>query len=152
MISIDYDLSVKDFSSKEIGYATLVRTRPGELQIKLTNDGQMLLRKLTVRLAIETYVGQEKPQLFRWLNQQVDEIPPKSMVPLSFRIMPIYPGLLSVAIYVTDANNNAVMAKRTTESSYEQAPVRWWFHVVDNIEIETLRALKELLKAQRGKG
>ena len=50
---------------------------------------------------------------------------------------------------MTDAANNAVMAKRVTESSYEQGPIRWWFNVIDNISIETLRALKELVAAQR---
>ncbi len=149
MISIDYTLTVRGFPAKEIGYGTLVRAQPGSLQIKLTNDEQGLLSKLDVRLAIESYVGQEKPQLFRWLKEQVTEIPPKGMVPLTFRIWPLYPGLLSVAVYVTDAANNTVMAKRASESSYEQGPVRWWFHVVDNIEIETLRALKELVAAQQ---
>jgi len=149
MLSMDYDLTVKGFSPKEIGYATLVRTEYGTLHVKLTNNGQVLLSKLKIRLAVESYVGQEKPQLFQWLKEQVTEIPPQGMVPLTFRIMPVYPGLLSVAVYVTDATNNAVMAKRDTESSYERGPVRWWFHVVDNISIETLRALKGLVAAQR---
>jgi len=149
MLSIDYTLTVKGFPQKEIGYATLVRTEYGTLHVKLTNDGQVLLSKLKVRLAVESYVGQEKPQLFQWLKEQVTDIPPQGMVPLTFRIMPVYPGLLSVAVYVTDATNNAVIAKRDTESSYERGPVRWWFHVVDNISIETLRALKGLVAAQR---
>jgi len=146
---MDYDLTVKGFSLKEIGYATLVRTQSGTLHVKLTNDGQVLLSKLKVRLAVESYVGQEKPQLFQWREAQVTEIPPEGMVPLTFRFRPVYPGLLSVAVYVTDAVNNAVMTKRVTETSYEQGPVRWWFHVVDNISIETLRALEELVAVQR---
>ena len=149
MLSMEYDLTIKGFSPKEIGYATLVRTEYGILNVKLTNDGQVLLSKLKVRLAVESYVGQEKPQLFQWLKEQVTDIPPQGMVPLTFRIMPVYPGLLSVAVYVTDATNNAVMAKRDTESSYERGPIRWWFHVVDNISIETLRTLKRLVAAQR---
>jgi len=149
MLSMDYDLTIKDFSPKEIGYATLVRTEYGNLRVKLTNDGQVLLSKLKVRVVVESYVGQEKPQLFQWLDEQITDIPPQGMVPLIFRIMPIYPGLLSAAVYVTDATNNAVIAKRGTESSYERGPVRWWFHVVDDISIETLRALKELVAAQR---
>ena len=149
MLSMDYDLTVKGFSPKEIGYATLVRAQYGSLHIKLTNDGQKLLSELKVRLAVESYVGQEKPQLFQWREAQVTEIPPEGMVPLTFRFRPVYPGLLSVAVYVTDAVNNAVMTKRVTETSYEQGPVRWWFHVVDNISIETLRALEELVAVQR---
>ena len=149
MLSMDYSLTVKGFSSKEIGHSTLIRTQRCSLQIQLTNDGQVLLGKLSVRLAIESYVGQEKPQLFQWVKEQVIEIPSKGMVPLTFRLSPVFPGLLSVAVYVTDAANNAVMAKRSTDTSYEPGPVRWWFHVIDNISIETLRTLKELVAAQR---
>lgn len=149
MLSMEYTLTVKGFSPREIGYATLIRTMRGSLQINLTNDGQVLLGKLSVRPAIESYVGQEKPQLFQWLKEKVIEIPPEGMVPLTFKFSPIFPGLLSVAVYVTDAANNAVMAKRATDPSYERGPVRWWFHVVDNISIETLRALKELVAAQQ---
>ena len=146
---MDYTLNVKGFSSKEIGHSTLIRTRQGNLQIQLTNDGQVRLNKLSVRLAIESYVGQEKPQLFQWKPEQVIEIPSKGMVPLTFLISPVFPGLLSVAVYVADAINSAVMAKRSTDTTYEQGPVRWWFHVVDNISIETLRTLKELVAAQK---
>lgn len=148
MLSMDFTLTVKGSSQKEIGYATLIRTQPGKLRINLTNDGQRL-GKLNVRLAVESYVGQEKPQLFQWINTQVVTIPPKGMVPLTYEILPIFPGLISVAVYVTNAANNAVMAKRATDPHYDQGPVRWWFHVVDNISIETLRALRELVAAQR---
>jgi len=144
-----YTLSTKGFSAKEIGYATLVRSEYGNLKIHLTNDGQVPLSKINVNLAVESYVGQEKPQLFQWLKDQVTEIPPKDEVPLTFNILPIFPGLLSVAIYVTDATNNTVMTKRIADPNYDQGPIRWWFNVVDKISIETLRALKELVEVQR---
>ena len=149
MISIDYTLNVKGFSLKEIGYATLVRNQSSTIQIKLTNDGQALFSKLNVKLALECYVGQEKPQLFQWHEGQVTEIPPKAMVPLTFRIKPVFLGLVSVAVYMTDAANNVVMAKRANETNYEREPVRWWFHVADDISIETLKALKQLVATQR---
>ena len=79
----------------------------------------------------------------------VDQIPPKSMVPLTFSICAHFPGVISVAVYVTDSNNNNVMAKRQNETTYQQLPVRWWFHVVDNISIEILESLKTLVAQER---
>ncbi len=149
MFSVGYELSVLGFPPSEIGYNTLVRVNPANLQINLTNDGQMSLYKLNVKPVVESYVGLDKPILFRQLNAQIiDQIAPKTMVPLTFSIWVDFPGLVAVAIYVTDATNNAVMIKRQNETAYEQKPVRWWFHVVDNISIETLRAIKTL-KAQK---
>ena len=149
MLSIGHTLTVKDFPTKEIGYATLVRSKTGSVQINLTNDGQVPTGNLSVRLAMESYVGQEKPQLFQWREERVIEIPAKGMVPLAYLIKPIFPGLISIAVYVADAVNNAVMVKRDTDTSYDQGPVRWWFHVIDNISIETLKALKELVAAHK---
>lgn len=149
MISIDYTLVVPGFSQKEIGYGTLVRCYPGKFQLTVTNDGPVLLRGLSVRPALESYVGQEKPQLFQWADRQViEDVPPQGRATIEFTVWPIFPGLVSVALYVTDAANNAVAAKRKTDSSYEQAPVRWWFHVADNISLETLRALRKLASAR----
>lgn len=145
MLSIDHELSVPGFNRDEIGIGTLVRVHLANLQIELTNDAQTPLYRLNVRPVLESYVGLDKPILFLWSDTQIiDEIPPKSMVPLTFRIWANYPGLVAVAIHVTDSNNNAVMAKRTNGKAYEQSPVRWWFHVVDNISVEILRALKTL--------
>lgn len=146
MLSIDYELSVPRFKTNEIGSGTLVRANPANLQINVTNDGPRPLYKLNVRPVLESYVGQDKPILFLWANTQViDEIPPKSMAPLTFRIRAHHPGLVAVAIHVTDPTDNAVMAKRPKETAYEQSPVRYWFYVVDNISVETLRALKTLV-------
>ena len=148
MISIDYHLVVPGFSQQEIGYGTLVRSHLGKVQLAVTNDGLVILRGLSIRPALESYVGQEKPQLFQWSDTQViREIPPKGMVSLEFTFRSMFPGLVSIAFYLTDAANNAVMAKRKTDSSYAQAPVRWWFHVVDDISLQTLRALKALAAA-----
>ena len=145
MLSIDYELAVPGFKVSEIGPGTLVRVNPANLQINLTNDGPRPLYKLNVRPVLESYVGLDKPILFQWSGTQIiEEIPPKSMVPLTFRIRAHYPGLVAVAIYVTDATGNTVMAKRPKETAYEQSPVRYWFHVVDNISVQTLRALKAL--------
>lgn len=150
MISIGYQQVVPGFPVKEIGTGTLVRAYEAKLQIAVTNDGQVILRGLSVRPVLESYIGQEKPQLFQWSNAKViSEIPPKGMVPLEFTFLPVFPGLVSTAFYVTDTANNAVMAKRKTDSSYQQAPVRWWFHVADDISVETLRVLKKLAAARR---
>jgi hypothetical protein len=149
VLSIDYEISVPAFKKNEIGLGTLVRAYPADLQIKLTNDGQTSLYKLNVRPVLESYVGQDKPMLFLWSDKQViDELPPKSMVPLNFRIWASYPGLVAVAVYITDAASNVVQAKRQTEPAYKQEPVRWWFHVIDDISIETLRALRALAERE----
>lgn len=146
MISISYHLVVPGFSQKEIGFMTLVRSHSGKFQIDVTNDWTEPLRGLSVRPVLESYVGQEEPQLFHWADMQViEEIPPKGMAALEFTFRPRFPGLVSVAFYVTDAAKNAVMAKRKTDSAYVQAPVRWWFHVADDISVETLRALRKLV-------
>ena len=148
MISIDYDLVVPGFSKEEIGGGTLVRAYQGKFQLTVTNDGLVVLTGLAVRPVMESYVGQEKPQLFQWSDTQViKEVPPKGMVALEFVFRPIFPGLVSVAFYVTDVANKAVMAKRKTDSVYGEAPVRWWFHVADDISLETLRALRILAAA-----
>jgi hypothetical protein len=118
----------------------------GKFQFDVTNDGQVPIRGLNVRPVLESYVGQEKPLLFQWGDTKVIEvILPKGMVPIEFEFWPIFPGLVSVGLYVTDAANKAVMVKRKTDSSYAQAPVRWWFHVADDISLKTLRTLRKLL-------
>ncbi len=120
------------------------------MKINLTNDGLMTLHKLNVKPVIESYIGQDEPKLFQWLDAQIIEhIAPKTMIPLTFRIRAHFPGLVAVAVYVTNGTNT-VMAKRQNETAYEQEPVRWWFHVADNISVETLKALKTLV-AQRQK-
>lgn len=152
MISIDYELVVPDFSTEEIGLGTLVRTHWAKFKLTVTNDGEAILRALSVRPVLEAYVGQEKPQLFSWAKAQViQELSPKAKVPLEFEFVPIIPGLVSVAFYVTDADNKAVTAKRKIDSNYDQTPVRYWLYVADNIAVETLRALRILAAASGGK-
>lgn len=146
MISVSYDTTVTGFSIEEIGYATLVRSYDCKVKFNVTNDRQVALRKLSARAVLESYVGQEKPLLFSWVKPQViKEIPPKGTVSIEFEFSPTFPGLVSVALYVTDADNKAVKAKRETSSTYEEAPVRWWFHVIDDISFEILMALRELM-------
>ncbi len=155
MLSMGFELSVPGFKTKEIGHESLVRAHNANLKILLTNDGQINLTKLKVKPVIESYIGQDKPILFLSMEEKiVDQIQPKSMVPLTFGIWPHFPGAISVAVYVTDSNNNDLMAKRQNETTYQQLPVRWWFHVIDNISIEILESLKTLVaqeqKAKRG--
>ena len=146
MLSLDFELSVPRFPSSEIGFWTLVRAKPANLQVNVTNDGQRSLYKLNVKPVLESYVGQDKPILFSQYDAQtIDQIAPKSMLPLTFTIQAFFPGLVAVAINVTDANNNPIMAKRQTDTAYQQLPVRYWFHVIDNISIEILRTLKTLV-------
>ncbi len=154
MLSIDYELSVPGFRENEIDSETLVRAYRANLEIKVTNDGQMSLYKLNVRPVLELYVGQDKPILLSQFDAQtIDQIAPKTMMPLTFSITTNHPGLVAVAIHVTDAADNAVMAKRQNETAYQQLPVRWWFHVIDDISIETLKALKTLIaQKQRATG
>ncbi len=145
MLSIDYELAVPGFKVNEIGSGTLVRVNPANLQINVTNDGSGSLYNLSVKPVVESYVGQDEPLLFwRGGAQVIDQIASKAMVPLTFSIRTNYPGLVAVAIYVTDATGNTVMTKRPNETAYQQSPVRWWFHVVDNISVQTLRALRAL--------
>jgi hypothetical protein len=152
MISIDYDVVVPDFTKKEVPHGTLVRMHAGKFQFDVTNNGRATITKLNVRAVLESYAGQEKRQLFQWADTQViEKIPPKGMVSIEFEFWPWFPGLVSVALYVTDAANNAVKAKRQTASIYEEAPVRWYFHVADDIAFETLRALRELVARKKEK-
>jgi hypothetical protein len=152
MISIDYDLVVPDFSTEEIGYGALVRSHDAKVKLIVTNDAEVILLGLSVRPVMEAYVGQEKPQLFQWsVAQVIQEIAPKGTVALEFTFLPVFLGLVSVAFYMTDAASKAVMAKRQADSNYEQIPIRYWFHVADNISVETLRALRILAAASGGK-
>lgn len=146
MISIDCSVNVSGFSLKEIGAWTLVRTCRGTFQFNVTNDGSKPLNRLNVRTAMESYVGQEKPQLYQWSDTQViDTIPPKNVVPIAFEFTPIFLGLVSVALYVTEAGNKAVMVKRKEQSSYAEGLVRYYFHVDDDILLEILKELKVLV-------
>lgn len=150
MLSIDYELSVPGFRREEIHYATLVRAHNANLRIEISNDGRTSLRKLNVKPVIESYVGLNKPILFLSAEEKmINEIPPKSMVPLTFSIWPNFPGVVAVAVHITDANDNAVMAKRQSETTYQKSPVRWWFHVIDDISIEILKTLKTLVAQER---
>lgn len=150
MLSISYELSVPGFTRKEIGYAAFVRAHQGNLHLGVTNDGGSPLSKISVRPVLESYAGQGKPMLFQWREAQVIEsVPANGMASLEFQFWPVFPGVVSVAVHVTDAAKNVVMAKRKESTAYEQAPVRWWFHVIDDISIETLRALRVLASGTR---
>jgi len=150
MISIDYETVVPGFSKEEVRHGTFVRAHTGKVQFYVTNDGRARIRKLNIRAVLESYVGQEKPLLFQWEDPQVIEaIPSKGTELIEFEFWPYFPGLVSVALYVTDATNKAIMMKRKTDSNYQEAPIRWFFHVADDISLETLRALRKLVA---GKG
>lgn len=153
MISIGCSVNVPNFPLEEIGDWTLVRAYKCKFQFDVTNDGSKPLLKLNVRAVMESYVGQEKPQLYQWADTQVIKtIPPKNLVQIEFEFAPIFPGLISVALYVTDAANKAVMVKRKKQSSYAETPVRWWFHVADDTLAEILKQLRILVaKAEETK-
>ena len=152
MLSMDFELSVPGFKKEEIGGGTLVRAYKANLQIQLTNDGQTYLRELKVKPVIESYLGQDKPMLLFSLEEKmIKEILPKSMVPLTFSIWPNFPGLISFAVHITNIDGSDVMAKRQSETTYQEQPVRWWFHVVDDISIEILKTLKALVAKERKK-
>jgi len=146
MISIDFEVNVEGWKKKEIGHWTLVRAYPNKFKIDVNNDGTNAIFGLNVRPVLESYVGQEKPHLFQWLDTQViEKIISKGMVSIECEFWPWYPGLVSVALYLTDSNNKVVMAKRKSGSNYEETPVRWWFHVADDIPLEILRELRKLV-------
>jgi len=152
MLTIDFDLSVPGFSTNEIGSLTLVREKRANFEIQITNDSQTPVSKLNVKLNLESYVGQIKPILFiRPDPQIINSIPPKSMVPLTFELYPVFPGLVAISVHVTDSSSQIIKIKRPTDKSYQNPPLRWWLHVVDNVSIETLRTLKRLVK-QRSEG
>jgi len=145
MISIDCSVNVPGLPVKEIGQWTVVRTVRSTFQFDVTNDGSKPLHRLNVRAVMESYVGQEKPQFYQWADTQViDKIPPKNLVPIKFNFTPVFPGVVSVALYVTEADNKAVMVKRKANPSYEEGPVRYWFHVADDILLEMLKELKNI--------
>lgn len=150
MISIGIDMNVPDFPKKEVPYGTLVRGHNCKFKVNVTNDGRVTLSNLSVRGVLESYVGQEKPMLFQWADTQVIEaLSPRKTVSMEFTLRPFYPGLVSIALYVTDAAKKDVKAKKKTASGYEEAPVRWWLHVADNISLDTLRVLRELVGREK---
>ena len=96
---------------------------------------------------MESYVGQIKPVLFLQSDTQViDSIPPKDTVKLIFEVYPSFTGLISTAVRVTDSLNNNIVLKRNPKELPKESPIRWWWSVADDISIETLRALKKLIK------
>jgi hypothetical protein len=138
---------VADYSYEQIGVGTLVSNHWATLELTLTNDSPGTLSNITVRPALELYVGQEKAQLFSWADPQIIKaIPSKGEAVLNFQMIPFHPGLASIAIYVTDSANIPVQTKRIYGSSYETTPTRWWFHVADYISVEILQELKKLTK------
>ena len=147
MISVDFDIEVEDFPTKEIGYWTLVRAYEAKLKFEVTNDGGKSISGVSVRPILESYLGQEKPQLFqRYETQVIEKIPPDGKVSIEFKALPNHPGLASIALYITDSGQKAVMAKRKGKSDYQDAPLRWWLHVIDDISIDILRELKRLTR------
>jgi hypothetical protein len=147
MLSIEYDLAVPEFAPDIIGVATMVRAEYAEIVLRITNDGPTQLNKIRVKPVLELYIGQEKPQLFVQEDAQVIEtLSPSQTISLTFGLVPSYPGLVAVAIHVTDINKKAVMVKRKTELTYKELPVRYWFHVADNISVLTLIAIKDLVE------
>ena len=147
MLSLSYELSVAAFPRDKIGVDTLVRSYPAKFQINVTNDGETRLRNISVRPILQSYIGQEKPMLFTSLAPQtIEELPRKSTISLAFDIYPNFPGLVAIAIHTTDASAAIVKSKRQEERAYQELPVRWWFHVIDDISIETLGVLKDLAK------
>lgn len=150
MISIDCSVKVSGFSSEEIGPWTLVRAYNSTFQFDVTNNGSKPINRLNVRAATESYVGQEKPKLYQWADTQViDTIPPKNVVLITFEFTPIFLGLVSIALYVTEAGNKTVMVKRKEQSSYAEGPLRYYFHVGDDTLLEIKKELKVLVA--RGK-
>lgn len=147
MLSIDFDFSIPGYSRRDIGDLTLVRDKRTDIQFEITNDSNNSISNLEVAITVESYIGQAKPILFRHYDPQiVERIPRKSMVPLKIRIYPSFPGLVAVSIQVTNPHGNDVNIKKLHGKSYQPKPVRWWFHVADDIAVETLRTLKKLLK------
>lgn len=149
MLSFDYELSVPGFSAREIGLVTLVRSKAAKLEVHITNDSSVSVSKMKVKILFESYIGQPKVQLVMQSEPQIiNTLPQKGMVPLTFQLRPFFPGLVSVAVIVTDSFDKTIKAKRSNEDSYKESPVRWWFHVEDNISVEILRTLKKLLKQE----
>lgn len=147
MLSIDIDFSIPGYSPKEIGYYTLVRNKRADLDVQLTNDSSRAISNLNVKVLMESNIGQTKPILFKHSDPEiVDSIPSKGMVPLTFYLYPSFPGLVAISVHVTDQHNIPVKVRKADAKSYQETPVRWWFHVADDISVETLRALKKLLK------
>lgn len=148
MISIECGVSVPGFSHKQLGYFTLARAYRAKFEFRFTNDGAKPLSRLSVRPALESYAGHEKPLLFQWRDTQaIEELLPNKETLMKCEFVPSFVGIASVALYVTDATGKAIAARRSGASNYEQAPVRWWFHIADCTLLEILAELRELRKA-----
>lgn len=150
MLSLSYVLSTPGFNLKDIGHHALVRAYNADIEITFENDGQTTLRNITVQPVIESYIGQDQPKLFLTMEEiTIETIPPKGIVAETFRIYPNFPGLISIAINITDTSGDIIPSKRKEEKTYDRQPVRWWFHVVDNVQIEILKTLKTLVQKQK---
>lgn len=153
MISVNYSINVPDFPKEEVPFAMLIRAHVAKFKFDVTNDGKKTIAKINVRAVLESYVGQDKAQLFQWADTKViqNAIPTNGMESIEFSFFPFYPGLVSVALYVTDFDNNVVEMKRKSDLNYGTGPVRWWFHVEDDISFETLMLLRRLVAEDKEK-
>jgi hypothetical protein len=135
-----------------LGAATLLRGCPTRFNFAVTNEDSTSVEGVRVTPVLESYVGQATPLLFaRLAPKTIKNIAPKETAKLSFRVHPIFPGVVAVAVSLTDKNGVAIRAKRATEETFQAQPVRWWFHVLDDISVETLDALNKLLALQTKK-
>jgi hypothetical protein len=118
----------------------------------VTNEGSTSVGGVTLAPVLESYIGQATPRLFsRLAPKTIKNIAPKGTAKLSFRVDPSFPGVVAVAVSLTSKDGRAIRAKRDTGDTFEAEPVRWWFHVLDDISVETLDVLRKLLALQTKK-
>ena len=136
----------------ELGNFTLLRAHTTTFNFAVTNEDSTSVEGVTLTPVLEMYVGQATPILFsRLAPKTIKNIAPKGTAKLSFSVYPNFPGVVAVAVSLTNKDGIDIRAKRDTEETYEAKPVRWWFHVLDDISVETLDALKKLLALQTKK-
>ena len=152
MLSLDIDWEVqglpRDLPRGHLKKTRLVKDYLTKVRLTISNNGEDIARGVSVSPILESYVGQERPILFvREEERRIKDIRPNRTASLTFDIMPVFPGLVALAVEVKNTEGRFIKAKRESDRSYSEAPVRWWFHVVDNVAIETLSALQGLRAA-----
>lgn len=146
LLSVEIGWTVPDWKQSQLGDFTLVRGYPAKFNFSVTNEDTTPVAAVTLAPVIESYVGQESPQLFQRLAPRtIKTIAPKGTSKRSFDVYPVFPGVLAVAVSLTDNDGIAIKARRDEQDNFEATPVRWWFHVLDDVSIETLVAVRELL-------
>ncbi len=150
MFSVSLESNTPDL--RRLGPFTLVRGYRNRFTLTISNDADTIAEAPSVSLILESYVGQQDPILFtRRAPTTLDDVEPHATATIDWDMTPHFPGLAALAVHITNHDGAAAEAKRKDDKEYAATPVRWWFHVADDISVEIRDSLAGLLKHLGGK-